>query len=196
MVPIIPQSANNWLSSPNANAALGTFPYNLVGYIGEDLQREILTFINQNYAWPQVLERMSFEPMWDTILKMYRIKMDKVDLSIEEASKAGQQQKAENDESSSGPEVRVADSVVFDAIERLTNIHHFVSFKEGIPIQYNIPKYFDTSQRKTLSTILSGIKSKLRMLCLHWNFDNEDVYRKHEIVARHFYTYGVAFAVQ
>jgi hypothetical protein len=194
MVPIIPQSANNWLSSPNANAALGTFPYNLVGYIGEDLQREILTFINQNYAWPQVLERMSFEPMWDTILKMYRIKMDKVDLSIEEASKAGQQQKAENDESSSGPEVRVADSVVFDAIERLTNIHHFVSFKEGIPIQYNIPKYFDSRSEDSFYHPFRD-KIKASNALLQWNFDNEDVYRKHEIVARHFYTYGVAFVL-
>lgn len=194
MIPVIPQAANNWLSSPNANAALGTFPYNLVDYIPENLQREILTFINQNYAWPQVLERMSFEPMWDTILKMYRIKMDKVDLSIEEASKAGQQQKSENDAASSGPEVRVADSVVFDAIERLTNIHHFVSFKEGIPIQYNIPKYFDTrSEDGFYHPFRDKIKAANAML--HWNFDNEDIYRKHEIVARHFYTYGVSFVL-
>jgi hypothetical protein len=194
MVPIIPQSANNWLSSPNANAALGTFPYNLVGYIPEELQREIMTFINQNYAWPQVMERMAFEPMWDTIVKMYRIKMDKVDLSIEEASKAGQQQKSENDAASSGPEVRVADSVVFDAIERLTNIHHFVSFKEGIPIQYNIPKYFDTRSEDAFYHPFRD-KIKAGNALLQWNFDNEDIYRKHEIVTRHFYTYGVAFVL-
>ncbi len=93
-----------------------------------------MRFIHENYAWPQVMERQVFEPMWDTILQMYRIRMDKVDLSIEEASKAGMQQKSENDAAGTGTKVKIADSVVFDAIERLTNIHHFVSFKEGIPI--------------------------------------------------------------
>jgi hypothetical protein len=93
MVPLIPQEANNWLSSPNAQAALGTFPYNLAGYMDEDKQKAITQFIYQNYAWPQVLERVAFEGMWDTITTMYRQRMDKVDLSIEEASKAGRDQK-------------------------------------------------------------------------------------------------------
>lgn len=194
MVPLIPQPANNWLQSPNAQASLGTFPYNLVGYIPEEKQREILTYVYQNYAWPQVLERIAFEGMWDTILSMYRQRMDKVDLSIEEASKAGKDQKAETDASSSGPQVRMADSVVFDAIERLTNIHHFVSFKEGIPIQYNIPKYFDTRSEDAFYHPFRD-KIKAANALLHWNVDNEDIYRKHEIVARHFYTYGVAFVL-
>lgn len=194
MVPLIPQEANNWLSSPNAQAALGTFPYNLVGYMDEDRQKVITRFIYENYAWPQVLERVAFEGMWDTITTMYRQRMDKVDLSIEEASKAGRDQKSEEDSSSSGTKVRVADSVVFDAIERLTNIHHFVSFKEKIPIQYNIPKYYDTRNE---DAFYHPFKDKIKgaNALLHWNCDNEDIYRKHEIIARHFYTYGVAFAL-
>lgn len=194
MVPIIPQPANNWLRSPNATASLGTFPYNLVPYLPEDTQRDVMRFIHENYAWPQVMERQVFEPMWDTILQMYRIRMDKVDLSMEEASKAGMQQKSENDAAGTGTKVRVADSVVFDAIERLTNIHHFVSFKEGIPIQYNIPKYFDTRSEDAFYHPFRD-KIKAANCMLQWNFDNEDIYRKHEIVARHFYTYGVAFVL-
>lgn len=160
--------------------------------IPEDKQKEIMTYVNQNYAWPQVMERMSYEPLWDIILEMYRIKMDKCHLSIEEASKAGRDQKGENDVSNTGTQVRVADSVVFDAIERLTDIHHFVSFKEGMPIQYNIPKYFDT---RSEDAFYHPFKDKIKAAnsLLQWNFDNEEIYRKHAIVARHFYTYGVAF---
>jgi hypothetical protein len=192
-IPLIPQEANNWLLSPNAQAALGTFPYNLVPYMPDDLQQRLTTFIYQNYAWPQVLERVAFEGMWDTITTMYRQRLEKVDLSIEEASKAGRDQKGENDASSSGTQVRVADSVVFDAVERLTNIHHFVSWKEG-PIQYNIPKYFDT---RSEDAFYHPFRDKIKgaNALLQWNMDNEDVYRKHEIIARHFYTYGVAFAL-
>src|SRR6516164_4637731 len=144
MIPIIPQEANNWLQSPSATAALGSFPFNLTQFLPEDVQKDVLRYIYENYSWPQILERMPFEGMWDTILQMYRIKMNKIDLSIEEASQAGRAQKPDKDESNSGAQVRVADSVVFDAVERLTDIQHFVSFKDGIPVQYNIPKYFDS----------------------------------------------------
>lgn len=193
MLPIIPQAANNWLQTPNATQALGSFPVNLVQYLNEDTQRQVLRYINENYAWPQVMERRPFEGMWETILDMYRIKLDKVDLSIEEASQAGRAQKADNDVASKGNAVRVADSVVFDAIERLTDIHHFVSFKEGQPIQYNIPPYYDIRGEDSVYHPLRD-KIKAANCLLHWNSDNQDVYRKHAIIARHFYTYGICFA--
>ena len=194
MIPIIPQEANNWLQSPSATAALGSFPFNLTQFLPEDTQKEILRYIYENYSWPQILERMPFEGMWDTILQMYRIKMNKIDLSIEEASQAGRAQKPDKDESNSGAQVRVADSVVFDAVERLTDIQHFVSFKDGIPVQYNIPKYFDSrSEDSFYHPFRDKIKSANALL--QWNFDNEDVYRKHAIISRHFYTYGVAFSL-
>lgn len=194
MIPIIPQAANNWLQIPNANAAIQTFPPNLIQSLPEETQRNILTYISQSYAWPQVMERYQYEPMWDAILQMYRIKLDKIDLSIEESSKAGRDQKTENDPSNSGTQARVADSVVFDAVERLTDIHHFVSFKEGIPIQYNIPKYYDTRSEDAFYHPFRD-KIKAANALLAWNFDNEDIYRKHEIITRHFYTYGIAFAL-
>jgi hypothetical protein len=190
MLPVIPQAANNWLQTPNAQAALGSFPQNLVQYLPEETQKNILRFISQNYAWPQVMERQPWENMWKNILQMYRIKLDKVDSNIEEASPAGRK---EDDDASTGTQVRVADSVFFDAVERLTNIHHFVSFKEGMPIQYNIPKYYDTRKEDAFYRPFRD-KIKAGNALLSWNFDNEDIFRKHAIIARHFYTYGVAFA--
>jgi len=194
MLPIIPQTANLWLQTPNARTALQNLPPNLAASFDELTQRKIMTYISQNYAWPQVMERMPYEPLWASILQMYRIKMEKVDLSIEEASKAGTNQKSENDAASTGTQVRVADSVVYDAIERLTDIHHFVSFKEGMPVQYNIPKYYDA---RAEDAFYHPFRDKIQAAnaLLAWNFDNEDVYRKHAILTRHFYTYGVGFAL-
>jgi hypothetical protein len=191
MLPVIPQAANNWLLQPNAQAALASFPPNLVQHLPEETQKAIMFFIWQHYAWPQVMERLPFEAMWKKILDMYRIKLEDVDAPIDADSPAGRAK--DEDVSSNLPKVRVADSVVFDAIERLTSIQHFVSFKEGIPIQYNVPKYYDTRNE---DAFYHPFKDKLKAgnALLAWNFDMEDIYRKHAISSRHFYTYGVAFA--
>ena len=190
MLPVIPQAANNWLAQPNPNLAIGNFPPNLAAALEPELQQKIMTFIMQKYAWPQVQERYAFERMWQKILTMARIKMDQHDLSIDENSPAGLSQKERVDNNAST--TRVADSVVFDAIERLTDLHHFVSFKEGLPIQYNIPKYFDSRSEDAFYHPFRD-KIKAGNALLNWNADNEEVYRKHAVLARHFYTYGVAF---
>lgn len=164
------------------------FPLNLAALLPKETQRKIVQFVNTNYFWPQIQERRSFEPMWDAILQMYRVEMKKVDSNLEEATFAGKE--AAN---SNGDSLKVADSVFHDAVERLTDITHFVSFKDGIPIQYATPRYFDT---RLETQFYSPTRDKVKggNALLQWNFDNEDVYRKHLILARHFYTYGLCFA--
>lgn len=188
MLPVIPDSVNKWLVGPNGLTAMQQFPLNLVAFLDEEKQKKIVRYINSNYAWPQIQERRPFESMWDAILKMYRIKLDKVDSNLEEGTQAGR-----TAQETQGESLRVADSVVHDAIERLTDITHFVSFKEDIPIQYNIPRYYDT---RLQDSFYAPLRDKLKgaNALLQWNFDNEEVYRKHQIAARHFYTYGIAFA--
>lgn len=191
MLTVIPQAANNWLMQPNPQQAIASFPPNLVEHLPEDTQKKVMMYICQKYAWPQVMERLPFENMWDKILQMYRIKMEKEDLSLYEETRPGKEQK--EDPSGNSDRVRVADSVVFDAIERLTDLTHFVSFKEGMPIQYNIPKYYDNRGE---DSFYHPFKDRIQSMnaLLSWNFDNEDIYQKHFVISRHFYTYGVAFA--
>src|SRR6266404_4565599 len=189
--PIVPISANNWLSTPDAGQALQTFPANLVSALSEDAQKKILRFMQDKYLFPQIMERQPFEQLWDKLLLMYRIKLDKVDTSIDENSRVGQSQK--EDVSDSGESVRLADSLMYDAVERLTDVHHFISFKEGLPIQYNIPHYYDTRKEDSFYHPLRD-KIKAANCFLAWNADNEQIYLKHLITARHFYQYGIAFA--
>lgn len=193
MLPIIPKIDNNWLNQPNPQLALASFPPNLVANLPEEIQKQISTYILQNYAWPQILERAPFEPMWDKILDMARIKLEKTDLSLKEDSVTGREQRGEFDASGNAKDARLADSVVYDAIERLTDLTHFVSFKEGMPVQFNVPKYYDNRGE---DSYYRPFKDRIQSMnaMLQWNFDNEEIYRKHPIVARHFYTYGIAFA--
>lgn len=167
---------------------MNQFPLNLAAILSPDTQKEIVSFINQNYIWPQIQERRPFEPMWDAILQMYRVNLKKVDSNLEEATFSGQEQNKV-----AGESLKVADSIFHDAVERLTDITHFVSFKDGIPIQFAIPRYYDTRMETSFYAPLRD-KIKGANALLNWNFDNEDIYRKHLISARHFYTYGVAFA--
>ena len=193
MLPIIPQTANNWLRT-NPTISIGQFPPNLVATLSDETQKLISRYILENYAWPQIMERMIWEPMWDKVLQMARIKMEKVDLSLNENTRTGQEQMGENDPSANARDARLADSVVYDAIERLTDLTHFVSFKEGMPVQYNIPKYYDNRGE---DSYYHPFKDRIKCMnsMLAWNFDTEEIYRKHVIAARHFYTYGIAFAL-
>lgn len=190
MLPMIPQPENNWLET-QAGLSLRSFPPNLAATLPEDTQKKILRYMLDSYIWPQIQERKPFEGMWNKMLDMYRIKLDQNDLSIEEDSPVGKAQKA--NVSGNEDEIRVADSVVFDAVERLTNLTHFVSMKEGIPIQYNVPKYFDLSKE---DSFYAPMKAKLKSAnaFLAWNFENEEVVRKHSIAARELYKYGIVFA--
>lgn len=188
MLPLIPDEVNTWLTSPQGQSSMAQFPLNLAAILDPDTQKKILRYVNENYAWPQIQERRPFEGIWDAILQMYRIELAKVDSNLHSNTKAGKDQTEVK-----GDSLKVADSVVHDAIERLTDITHFVSFKEGIPIQYNLPEYFDTRNQTSVYAPWDD-KIKGANALLQWNFDNENVYRKHQIAARHYYTYGVVFA--
>jgi hypothetical protein len=192
MLPIIPQKANDWLRQPNPNLAVGMFPPNLAATLSLDIQQKVVLFMMQKYVWPQVQERRPFECMWKKILDMYRIRLDQHDTTVDENSPTGRDQKETDASGKNAPKVRVADSVVFDAVERLTDLHHFVAFKNGLPIQYNIPKYFDARKEDSFYHPFRD-RIKAGNALLQWNADNEEVYRKHLIAARHFYQYGVAF---
>lgn len=194
MLTVIPQPANDWLKNANPLTALGSFPPNLAAnLLPPELQRKIYDFMFRHYIWPQVMERQTFEPMWQKLLDMYRIKLQKVDVNISEGTALGNELK-EDDVAAHPENVRLADSVVYDAIERLTCVQHFISFKSGCPIQYNIPDYFDN---RSETAFYHPRKDKIQAgnALLQWNIDNQQIYRKHFIASRHHYTYGCSFAI-
>jgi hypothetical protein len=192
MLTIIPQPANDWLKNTNPLTALGSFPPNLAFHlIPDETLKKIYSFMLQHYIWPQVMERQTFEPMWQKLLEMYRIKLKKVDVNISEGTALGKELK-EDDVAAHGENVRLADSVVYDAIERLTCVQHFISFKDGTPIQYNIPEYFD-NRNETAFYHPRRDKIQAGNCLLNWNIDNQKVYLKHLVTSRHHYTYGCSF---
>ncbi len=86
------------------------------------------------------------------------------------------------------------DSVVHDAIQRLTDITYFIAFKEGLPCQFAIPDYIKqpnaTPEYRPLADRIAAGNA-----ILQWNSGNMNVKRNSLIAYRHHFTYGCAFVM-
>ena len=166
------------------------FPLNLAAenILPPDLLKEIFRFVQTNYIWPQVQERTPFEGMWDKVLKLARINLEAIDLNFASDTPAGQEQMTSGRDSA-----KVSDSCIFDAIDRLKNINHFISWKDGYPAQYVSPEYMINPYE---TDVYSPTDDKMKggNALFQWNASNEDYYLKHLITAGHHYLYGISFA--
>lgn len=189
--PIPPEIMSRYANGTPAKAAQ-RFPVNLADKIQPDVQKKMLMWLNQKYIWPQAQERRAFEGMWDKMLEMARITIPYDDLfsdtrhdasKVKNAAAQGNRDKA-----------RVSDSVVHDAIQRLTDITYFIAFKEGLPCQFAIPDYIKqpmaTQEYRPLKDRISAGNALLQ-----WNSGNHNVKRGSLITYRHHYTYGCAFVM-
>lgn len=87
----------------------------------------------------------------------------------------------------------LADTVVYDAIDRLTGINHFISFKNRLPMQYNLPEDMEFPMENEVYSPSSRIVRSGNGL-LKFCADGTDFYRKHYITSKHHYVYGVSYA--
>jgi hypothetical protein len=185
MLPIIPQRVNKLIQEGNALTSQ-QFPENLAASMPLELQQDIWNYCSNNYIWPQIQERRPFEQMWDILLQMYKIRLNKDQLDYPEPGKDAKTAEMQ------GNKARVSDSLVFDAVDRLKNLNHFISWKEGSPIQYNFPRYVETAREDAFYAPLAN-KIKGANALLNWNINNQDVYRNHLIACQHHYLYGITF---
>lgn len=168
------------------------FTPNIAAEIPPATQQKMWQWLLQNYIWPQIQERMPYEPLWDRILEMARVELPYSQL-FANTNLDGQPAKQAADQSNRD-KARVSDTVVYDAIQRLVDITSFIAFKEGLPVQYDIPEYvqqpYDTAEYQPLKD-----RIKAGNCLLAWNSDNQDVKRKSRIVFRHHYQYGISFVL-
>lgn len=187
--PVPPEMMNRYTNGSPARKAI-SFPPNVADKIPLETQKKMLIWLSQKYIWPQVQERMPFEHMWDKMLQMARIEIPSNELFSnvqQDPSKAKQ-----DSDQSNRDKARVSDSVVHDAIQRLTDITYFIAFKEGLPCQFAIPDYikqpYATKEYRPLADRISAGNA-----ILEWNSGNQQLPRNSLIAYRHHYTYGCSF---
>lgn len=187
MLPVLPNSVLQ--KSRFADQPL-QFPPNLAGMIPESLLKEMGRDLYNDYILPQTLERMAYEGLWDHLLDMYRIKLKRQRLRISKDDSKLEDRIKEMMEGTD--ESQVSDSLIYDAVDRLKNLNHFISWKDGSPIQYNAPKFqSEAKEDEFYHPLADKIKSANGLL--QWNIDAQNVYRKHLILSGHHYLYGCCF---
>lgn len=138
-----------------------------------------------DYIWPQVTARLPFEEKWNELQRMYQIQRDR--------SNGRQNQPKENqlvDPKKDRP-TELADTIIFDTVDRLKNLNYFISWKEA-PAQYNRPRYISTPLEDQFYNPTTR-KIKGANACLEWNNERQGVRTKHLPLAQHHYLYGLSF---
>lgn len=172
--------------------AAGKFPPNLAAGLRPEIAKKMLLWLSTNYIWPQIQERMPFERQWDKLLNMARVMMPNSEV-FANTQHEGDKAKQDADQSNRD-KARVSDTVVHDAITRLTDITFFIAFKEGLPASFGVPDYiqqpYATKEYRPLENKIAGANA-----ILQWNSANYKVSRQSKILYRHHYTYGIGFVM-
>lgn len=202
MQPIHPQ-ANQVINKliQGIDGTLSTFPFpdNIAGTIPQSIRQAIYRWMLKNYIWPQIQERKIYEPQWDKLLQMARaaLKISSInnpgeDTRLGERFRT-QERKLDGEEPSTAQErLEISDTVIYDAIDRLTNLNHFIGFKEDLPVRYEIPQDMVFPNENDSYSPMSDLV-RAGNCWLKFNSQSQNVYRKGYMAAKHHYTYGVSF---
>lgn len=191
-MPQLPPAVMNRFTDGTPARAAQSFPANLAANLPPETQQKILLWLSTKYIWPQIQERMPFEDMWKKMLQMARIELPEGELFSNTQHDTDRTKNAA--EQSNRDKARVSDSVVHDAIERLTDITAFIAFKDGLPCQFAKPDYikcpYNTPEYKPLEDRIQAGNA-----LLEWNSGNQNLKRNSVIAYRHHYTYGLAYVL-
>lgn len=170
---------------------MAKMPLNLVEVMPQDLLKKIIRDICSNFVFPQFMERQQFEPMWDELLRMYRLKMEKTKKTVEKVSIIDNPEDELNIQVAADT-MRVSDSLIFDTVDRLKNLNHFISWKDGTPIKFSTSAHYNSAKEDEFYHPRARKEQGMNAL-LQWNIDGNQIYRKHPQVCQHHYLYGLAF---
>lgn len=195
MLPAIPQLANSLVQDPQGKLNMFPFPPNAAVDIPREMRQQIYRWMLINYFWPQIQERKQFEDQWDKLRDMAKATWKYDDIKVDPSTrlKRKAQEKALKD--SDTPlqrRIEVSDTVIFDAVDRLTNLNHFVSFKQSLPVQFNTPEDVICAYENEFYTPHADLIRSANGW-LKFNATNQKVYQKHWLTAKHHYTYGMSF---
>lgn len=205
MLPSIPQQVNELIQDNQGQLSTYPFPPNEAANISQEDRRKLFQWMLNNYLWGQIMERKPFEQQWDKLLSMCRATWKYADTDVDENTRLARQRYSRILDSQGQPSsiddpngaindrIKIADTVIFDAVDRLTNLNHFIAFKEDLPVRYEIPTDMVFPHENEVYSPMSALV-KSANAWLKFNAQNQDIYRKHWMTARHHYTYGVSFA--
>jgi hypothetical protein len=196
------QVINELIQGPDGSLSTYPFPDNIAALLPLQMRKDIMAWMQKSYIWPQVQERKQYEKQWEKLLNMVRAswKLEGKDYGTDENDtrllrRRKQQAKVmdgEDPDSTISAKIDISDTVIFDAVDRLCNLNHFISFKEQLPVRYEIPDDMVFPHENEVYSPTSNLV-RAANCWLKFNAQNQDVYREGWKTARHHYTYGCSF---
>jgi len=159
-------------------------PPNLAGSFPLEQLQTIFRDMFNDYVWPQVTSRLPFEAKWNRLQKMYEVKRN-------EDRARSRQKPEEKTINEQKDKVELADTIIFDTVDRLKNLNYFISWKDR-PVQFNRPRFVYTPMEDEFYTPTTR-KIRSANAILDWNNECQDVRQKHLKLAQHHYLYGISF---
>lgn len=178
--------ANRAATLQSLSTIASSLPKNLADSFSVEQLQKIMRDMFSDMVWPQITSRLPFEEKWNRLQRMYEVKRNK--------DRARQRQSKENQTVNMAKEapIELADTIIFDTVDRLKNLNYFISWKDDSPCQYSRPRHVYTSME---DEFYSPTTRKLRSAnaLLAWNNEMQGVRAKHLKLAQHHYLYGVSF---
>lgn len=188
----LPQQVNQLITDKKGQLSTYPFPPNIAGVIPKGIRQQIIRYMLEKYIWPQYSDRLAFEADWERLLNMAKAIWKISDMQVLPKSRLAGSMREKIQEGLAAADGRsdVADTVVFDAIDRLTNLSQFISYKEQIPVQFELPKYVRRPHENDVYAPSKDLVDAGNAL-LKTNADSADLYGNDMMLKRHYYTYGM-----
>ena len=165
---------------------------NLAGVMTPAALTKIYLWMLQRYIYPQIMSRRPYEIIWKILYDAYRMKVKISDLKLLDAEKRLVEGLIEKAKKAGTQNTTIADTLIFDTVDRLSNLAHFVMWKDTAPVQFAAPHNRQNPLEDTFYSPTAD-KYKAGNCILDWNIQNQDIYRKSRIASREFYLYGLNY---
>lgn len=167
---------------------------NLADKFTEATQQKIWMYVLEQYVRPQIDARRPYEKMWDILYDAYRMRLKLSNLKLRPDEKKFVEILKERMSSAGVDDLPITDSLIFDTVDRLSNLTHYITWKDGQPVQFGTPEDFSNPLQDMMYNPLEQ-KNKSQNAVLSWSIRKEKAYTKSREMNRDYYLYGFAYGI-
>lgn len=167
---------------------------NLAAAMATDMFQKIYLWMHERYIIPQLNGRRPYEEIWRVLYDAYRMRMKIKDIKLNQDDTPFLQKLVERARRSGGEDVNLTDTLVFDTVDRMANLTHFITWKDDVPVQFNPLRSRETPMEDMFYAPESSKYKAANALLEHF-VSKSELYRKTRLASKDYYLYGVNFCL-